>query len=137
MTDRELIKGLRFKSNGLDPRAIADIVEQGYLNKRRESSFITKKTFSPSTIGYGHGTCPRYWFHAFSGAWFNEDRTDALGVANMDTGTHEHTNMERFFEEAGILVEAEVEITLSESSRPHARRRSSSVRLPASLPTTT
>jgi CRISPR/Cas system-associated exonuclease Cas4 (RecB family) len=112
MTDRDIIKGLRFKKAGLDPRAIADIVEQGYLNKRRESGFIQKQTFSPSTVGYGHGTCPRYWFHAFSGAWFDEDRTDALGVANMDTGTHEHANMEQFFADAGILVEAEVEIKI-------------------------
>jgi CRISPR/Cas system-associated exonuclease Cas4 (RecB family) len=109
---REIVKGLKFKRGGLDPRAIADIVEQGYLNKRRESGFIQKKTFSPSTVGYGHGTCPRYWFHAFTGAWFDESRTDAQGVANMDTGTHEHENMERFFEEAGILVANEVEITI-------------------------
>jgi hypothetical protein len=110
---RELIKGIKFKRVGaLDARAIADVVEQGYLNKRRASQHIQKQTFSPSTIGYGHGTCPRYWFHAFTGAWFDESRTDAQGVANMETGTHEHVNMEKFFEDAGLLVEAEVEIKI-------------------------
>lgn len=114
MSDREIVKGLYFKNpNKLDAKAIADVVEQGYLNMRRQSGFIQKQTFSPSTIGYGHGTCPRYWFHAFTGAWFDEGRTDALGVANMDTGTHEHANMEKFFEDAGLMIQAEVEIKIA------------------------
>lgn len=107
-----LVRGLKFKKAGLDPQAIADIVVQGYLSKRRESGFIQKKTFSPSTIGYGHGTCPRYWHHAFSGAWFDETRTNAHSVAVMDKGTAEHANMEQFFEDAGVLVAKEVEITI-------------------------
>lgn len=109
---RDFIKGLKFRRAGLDPRAIADVVEQGYLAKRRESAQITKKTFSPSTIGYGHGTCPRYWWHAFSGAWFDETRTDAQGVANMETGTNEHTAIQEIFEKAGLLEAAEVEIKI-------------------------
>lgn len=109
---RDFIKGLKFKRAGLDPRAIADIVEQGYLNKRRASGFMQKVTFSPSTIGYGHGTCPRYWFHAFTGAWFDESRTDAQGVANMETGTNEHQTIQDIFEQAGILEAAEVEIKI-------------------------
>ena len=108
----ELIKGLRFKKAGLDPYAIANIVEQAYLNKRRPSGFVQKKTFSPSTIGYAHGTCPRYWFHAFTGAWFDESATEAGSVAVMDYGTDEHVKLEKFFEDAGILVEAEVEIKI-------------------------
>lgn len=112
MNNRDFVKGLKFKRAGLDPRAIADVVEQGYLSKRRASGFMTKVTFSPSTIGYGHGTCPRYWYHAFTGAWFNEDRTDAMGVANMDTGSHEHENIQEMFEQAGLLEAAEVEIKI-------------------------
>jgi CRISPR/Cas system-associated exonuclease Cas4 (RecB family) len=115
MNNRDFVKGLKFKRPGaLDARAIADVVEQGYLNMRRQSGFIQKVTFSPSTIGYGHGTCPRYWYHAFTGAFFDESATDAQGVANMDTGTHEHENIQRFFEEAGVLEAAEVEIKLQD-----------------------
>lgn len=109
---REFVKGFKFKKAGLDPAAIADIVEQGYLAKRRASGHIQKKTFSPSTIGYGHGTCPRYWYHAFSGAWFDESGTDAQGVANMETGTNEHANIQKIFEDAGLLEASEVEITI-------------------------
>jgi CRISPR/Cas system-associated exonuclease Cas4 (RecB family) len=115
MNDRNFVKGIKFKRPGaLDARAIADVVEQGYLNMRRSSGFMQKVTFSPSTVGYGHGTCPRYWFHAFTGAWFNEDRTDAMGVGNMDTGTHEHATMEKIFEDAGMLEANEVEIKIED-----------------------
>jgi CRISPR/Cas system-associated exonuclease Cas4 (RecB family) len=112
MNDRNFVKGLKFKRAGLDPRAIADVVEQGYLAKRRPSGDMQKVTFSPSTIGYGHGTCPRYWFHAFSGAFFDETRTDAQGVANMETGTHEHQTIQEIFEADGSLVAAEIEIKI-------------------------
>jgi CRISPR/Cas system-associated exonuclease Cas4 (RecB family) len=115
VNDRNLVKGLKFQRPGaLDARAIADIVEQGYLNKRRDSGFIQKQTFSPSTVGYGHGTCPRYWYHAFTGAFFDETRNDALGVANMDYGTAEHANIQQMFEDAGLLEAAEVEIKLQD-----------------------
>jgi CRISPR/Cas system-associated exonuclease Cas4 (RecB family) len=110
--DREIVKGLNFKRAGLEPHAIARIVEQGYLNMRRESGVIQKQTFSPSTIGYGHGTCPRYWYIAFTGAWFDESRTDAMGMAAMGYGTDEHAKLEKMFEDAGILVDKEIEIKI-------------------------
>jgi CRISPR/Cas system-associated exonuclease Cas4 (RecB family) len=111
---REIIAGLGFKKkSGLDANAISQAIEAGYLAQRRGDKVTTKKTFAPSTIGYGHGNCARYWYHGFDGVLF-EDTTDALGVANMAYGTDAHTRIQKILEDQGMLVAAEVEITLQD-----------------------
>lgn len=114
--NRDISKGLRLKNTkGLNAAEIADVIEKGYLAKRRPSSpWTQKKTFSPSTIAYGHGTCPRYWTTAFNGLDTFTDSTDALGVANMSYGSHAHDEIQEIFEQAGLLVEAEQEITIQD-----------------------
>ena len=61
-----------------------------------KSGFTEKKTFSPSTLGYGHGNCARYWFIAFNGAEF-EDTAKPLAKAAMENGTFTHDRLQARF----------------------------------------
>lgn len=72
---RAIIKGLKHKreSSGFDVDRLSQIIEEAYVRVGKSGhpdGFKTKKTFAPSSIAYGHGTCPRYWYLAFSGAEF-------------------------------------------------------------------
>lgn len=105
-----LVQNLKHKDSsndrdGIDPNRLAKIIEDTYVKRNREG-FKTKKSFSPSQIGYGHGKCPRYWFHAFSGAEFVESN-DAKSMANMDHGTTAHERIAVLFQETGLLKESE------------------------------
>ena len=113
---REIIASLKFKrevSTGFTAAALEAAIEKGYLMNVREDEHKTKKTFAPSSIGYGHGTCPRYWYLAFSGAPFVET-TDALGVANMMNGSAAHDRLEKIIEQAGVLVSKEIKMELKD-----------------------
>jgi CRISPR/Cas system-associated exonuclease Cas4 (RecB family) len=80
----------------------------------QEPVFKTKKTFSPSTVGYGHGTCPRYWHLAFSGVEF-DDAPDATGAGNMNNGTYVHDRIQANLTKAlAELVDIEREINFLE-----------------------
>jgi CRISPR/Cas system-associated exonuclease Cas4 (RecB family) len=115
MSNREIKQGMLFKKKGqtFDPQKLSGMLEEAYLARRRPSGFTKKETFSPSSIGYGHGTCPRYWYLAFNGGNFVET-TDALGVANMAYGTDAHSRIQKLFKEMDILVDEEVEIKLTD-----------------------
>ena len=89
----------------IDHKALIERIESGYTAKR-VSEFKTKKTFSPSSLVYGNGACPRYWFLAFTGAEF-EDNVDAYSVANMDSGTDRHKRIQQAIVDSGIMVEEE------------------------------
>jgi CRISPR/Cas system-associated exonuclease Cas4 (RecB family) len=111
---REIVQGLKFrKPAAFDGAAFSALVEKAYLDSRRESKHTQKVSFSPSSIGYGNGTCPRYWYLAFEGGHF-EETTDALGVANMMNGTDAHTRLQKLFEQSGVLVATEVEVKLAD-----------------------
>lgn len=116
MAQRDIVKALQFRKQpeGFDAQKLSNLLEQAYLDQRRETKEVTKKTFSPSSIGYGKATCARFWWHAFTGAVWDESATDALGVANMSYGTDAHSRIENLFESAGVLLEKEVEITLED-----------------------
>lgn len=86
---------------------LADLLNDAYLKGRREPSDRAKKSFAPSGIGYGSGTCPRQWFYAFTGGVIREDNPDAMGIANMAYGTEAHARIQKVFKDAGILVEEE------------------------------
>lgn len=76
--------------------------------------FKTKKTFSPSSIGYGHGTCPRYWHIVFTGAEFH-DSPDSISGGNMQNGTYVHERLQQTLTKAlGKNVEIEREINLTD-----------------------
>lgn len=113
MSTRNIVQNIKLrKPVGLDPDALAARLEEAYLAQRRDPKFTQKFSFSPSSIGYYQGTCPRYWYHAFSGAMF-VDKTDAQGVANMANGTAAHERVQTLFEQAGILVDKEVEVKMT------------------------
>jgi CRISPR/Cas system-associated exonuclease Cas4 (RecB family) len=110
---RNIVSGLKFRRQpeGFDANELASLLEESYMKQRRQDKHTQKKTFSPSTIGYGHGTCPRYWFLAFTGAPFVET-VDALGIANMANGTQAHERIEKLFDDSGIRLGNEIEITM-------------------------
>ena len=88
---KNLIKTLTTKPRGtkIDPRKLKLAIGKAYLGNRSKTEYRVKKTFSPSTIGYGYGTCARYWSLAFSGAEF-KDTFNAQGIAAMNAGTQSH-----------------------------------------------
>lgn len=93
-----------------DIKRLVEVLEDAYLNSRPKERYSKKVSFSPSSLGYGAGTCPRYWYLAFEGGTF-VDTFDGLSVANMANGTAAHTRIEKLFGDAGVLEEAEREIT--------------------------
>lgn len=107
---RNLIKKVMVREAQVDPLipAMIEKIQSGYL-VGRENKHRTKKTFSPSSLVYGSGACPKYWYYAFSGAEFADD-ADAYAVANMSNGTLSHTRIQKAMMDAGIMVEDEVKI---------------------------
>lgn len=98
------------KKTFLDTDALIEKINSGYTVKR-VSKHTQKKTFAPSTIAYGHGECPRYWYIAFDGAEF-EDSADAYGAANMTAGTKSHERIQDAMANVeGFLIDSEFKIT--------------------------
>jgi CRISPR/Cas system-associated exonuclease Cas4 (RecB family) len=97
----------------MDTDGLVEKIKEGYTVNRVDKQ-TQKKTFAPSTIAYGHGECPRYWYLAFDGQMF-EDNADAYGAANMTAGTKSH---ERIQEAMGnvpdFLIDSEFKITYSD-----------------------
>lgn len=89
------------------------LLEEAYAKTARPKSFKTKKSFSPSTVGYAFGTCPRYWYHAFNGATFDE-KTDNQGIANMARGSEIHERIQAVLAKTDVLAETEREITFDD-----------------------
>lgn len=114
---RDIVANLKFKKEttegGFTAEKLAQAIERGYMAQVREDKFTTKKTFAPSSIGYGHGTCARYWYQAFNGADFVE-KTDALGIANMSNGSAAHTRLEKVLEDAEVLVASEIKMEMKD-----------------------
>lgn len=114
---RDIVANLKFRkestAGGFTAEKLEQAIERGYMAQARENKFTTKKTFAPSSIGYGHGTCARYWYQAFNGADFVET-VDALGVANMSNGSAAHARLEKVLEDAGVLVAAEIKMELKD-----------------------
>ena len=100
------------EAHPVDPEGLVKSIEAGYVASRG-TKFQTKKTFGPSTIAYGHGECPRYWYLAFSGANF-EDNNTPYDVANMTNGTLAHGRIETAFKNSGISIDSEFKITYSD-----------------------
>lgn len=82
----------------LNAQEIADRIEKALVGDN-EPVFKTKKSFSPSAVGYGHGTCARYWHMAFNGVNY-VDNTDATGALNMDNGNYVHDRIQSMFQKA-------------------------------------
>lgn len=107
---KKAISELKFnKSNSFDPKILALQIESTFDSESR-AGFTTKKSFAPSTIGYGHGNCPRYWYMAFEGANF-EDTANAKSKAVMENGTFVHDRIQKRMEKTGLVVSLEKEVT--------------------------
>lgn len=109
---KSIIGNLKFQKpaeGGFDHNLFAAEIEESYLRQRRPNGFTQKKTFSPSTIGYGHGNCPRYWYYAFTGAEFIESTT-AQGLANMQNGSMAHDRIQKVIGNIDRETEFEIEI---------------------------
>jgi hypothetical protein len=110
---RNIIGNLKFQKiqeGGFDPNVFASEVEAAYLADNR-AGFTQKKTFAPSTIGYGHGNCARYWYMAFEGSDFADD-ADAKAKANMLNGTYVHDRIQTIMQKIpnGRIKEIEREM---------------------------
>lgn len=104
MTKNLLQSVMLKKDDGPPPFIVADDfinkIHEGYVSSR-SAKHQQKKSFAPSTIAYGHGECPRYWYLAFEGGTF-EDYADAYGVANMTSGTMSHDRIQTAMLNAGL-----------------------------------
>lgn len=75
-------------------------IQSGYT-VNRVAKHTKKKTFAPSTLVYGHGECPRYWYLAFEGNVFTDNATP-YSVANMTSGTMSHERIQKAMMDSGI-----------------------------------
>lgn len=113
---REISAGLgvkKIKDGDFDYQKMEQIIEEEYLKRNREVKYKRKKSFSPSSIGYGPSTCSRRWYLSFSGAEFDES-ADAVGIANMENGSAFHDRIQKLFTDAGIMAEEEKELVVED-----------------------
>ena len=92
-------------------KQIADLIkkiESGYIEKQGPE-FKRKRSFSPSTLVWGHGRCARFWYLAFEGANFEEERSPKA-YATMKNGTAAHERLQQAMENAGVLKEKEIKV---------------------------
>lgn len=91
------------KKSFINEQDLIEKIQSGYTVDLA-SKHMQKKTFAPSTLVYGHGECPRYWYLAFEGNIF-EDNNTAYGVANMTSGTMSHDRIQQAMLDSGVAVE--------------------------------
>jgi CRISPR-associated protein Cas4 len=89
---------------------LAQILDASYSDSTNRHEHIQKKTFSPSSVGYGSGKCPRRWVLAFRGADFIENHS-SKSVDNMSAGTSAHERIQANFNNSKLETEIEREIT--------------------------
>lgn len=108
---RSIVSNLKFKKSlgKFNPDEFAVMLDNAYLDLKRKDGEMTKKSFSPSSFGYGHGNCPRYWYMAFNGVVFI-DENDAIAVANMEQGTQAHERLQNLIKKMPGFVAEEQEI---------------------------
>ena len=109
---QQVVGSMSNRSADADMESLIQKIESGYI-ANRGPKWQQKKSFAPSTIAYGHGECPRYWYLAFEGGEF-EDYSDAFAGANMTNGTKSHERIQQAMEDAGILVDKEFKITFED-----------------------
>jgi len=86
----------------INTQALIDKINSGYI-ANRGPKHTTKKTFAPSTLAWGYGECPRYWYLAFEGNIFESSDTP-YGVANMTSGTMSHDRIQQAMLDSGVAV---------------------------------
>lgn len=108
---RDIVKNLKFKKyeGKFDAVTFAEQLNDAYLGLKRPDGYTQKKSFSPSSVGYGYGNCPRYWYMAFTGEEF-VDENDAQAVANMQYGTEAHERLQKLISKFPEYKAQEIEI---------------------------
>lgn len=97
-------------SKGIDLNKVVDYIYDAQFEMSTKGGFTKKKTFSPSTLVFGHGLCPRYWYLAFEGnEW--EDKNTGQSYANMLNGSKSHERLQEALEKSGKLLWSEQTIT--------------------------
>lgn len=114
MAERNLNVGLGLTRAGFDIRKLEDAIERGYLTNLRPDGLMEKVSFSPSSLAYESGTCPRRWVLAFRGKSESSDTTDSVGIATMANGTAAHERIQKALAASGILVDEEIEVKLTD-----------------------
>jgi CRISPR/Cas system-associated exonuclease Cas4 (RecB family) len=97
------------KKTLVDYKKFLSDVDAAYAETRPSEKFQVKKTFSPSTLGYNHGTCARFWWLAFTGGVWKEE-VSGKAIANMENGTYAHSRLEKFISKTEFFKESEREI---------------------------
>jgi CRISPR/Cas system-associated exonuclease Cas4 (RecB family) len=95
-------------SKFLSLHKMIDQIESGYLANAKPK-YSQKKSFSPSKIVWNEGECARYWYLAFDGAEFLDDRTP-FSAANMQNGIYGHERLEKAMLDSGVMLENEVKV---------------------------
>ena len=88
-----------FKRTPYDLKSLAEIVEAAYSARISGKRWVQKKSFSPSTLGYQSGTCPRKWVMLFQGAESYEEY-EPRSVDNMSAGIDAHERIQNNFHNA-------------------------------------
>lgn len=83
-------------------------IYEGYVAEDNSKN-DKKKTFAPSKLVWNEGYCPRYWYLAFSGAWFDNKFSDEdwHRKAHMDNGTDRHKRIQDALVGSGLLESSE------------------------------
>jgi CRISPR/Cas system-associated exonuclease Cas4 (RecB family) len=103
-----------YKSGAVfDVKELNKIITKGYVESGRKDGYAKKKTFSPSSVGYGNGTCPRFWYGAFNGAHF-EYTKDPVSIANMNNGTKSHERIQEALELSGVVEKLERQLKIED-----------------------
>lgn len=117
MVGRNIDGEIRFRkvedTDGFNTKKVVQALEAGYLSQKREDKWTQKKSFAPSSLAYGKGVCPRYWYLAFEGNQFVETN-DAKSIPVMGNGTTAGQRIANAFRDSGTLVADEVEVTLKD-----------------------
>lgn len=109
MTSKILQKTINAKSNTFDVIQLQDRLNATRKKDWRDSGIRKKNSFSPSQVGNFGGACPRYWYYAFHGAFF-EEKFRPQSVAAMNNGTDSHQRIQKTYEHAGLDAEIELEV---------------------------
>ena len=109
---KNVIGQARAAKGVLDTKKLIATIEKGYLPEST-TEYKKKKSFAPSSLVYGPGECPRYWYLAFDGGDFTSENTPHE-IANMKNGSLSHERIQEAAEKSGIFVSKEKKIIVND-----------------------
>ena len=106
---KNLLGEARAAKGVIDTKKLIAAIEAGYLPPNT-IEYKKKKSFAPSSLVYGSGECPRYWYLAFEGGDFESENTPQE-IANMQNGSYSHERIQKAVGNTDIVVSVEKKIT--------------------------